>query len=196
MDEERSLVYTLILGVCMLLSLLLIGRMLLGRPVDVPSSDDSSQSTSPSEQYAEKPPEEEVQGIQLTENDLSTLIVQALSFTPDRIASQISRDGTVTINATVRRQTLLDSGIISGGLRTALMFLPDECGMHGAWKVFLKDGETCLSCIRLDVIGISLPEKAAEAATGQIEEKLNKVISEWGIKPVEISFKDGVILIK
>ena len=34
MDEERSFVYTLILGVCMLLCLLMIGRMLLGHPAD------------------------------------------------------------------------------------------------------------------------------------------------------------------
>ena len=32
MQEEKSFVYTLILGICMLLCLLMIGRMLLGHP--------------------------------------------------------------------------------------------------------------------------------------------------------------------
>ena len=32
MQEEKSFVYTLILGICMLLCLLMIDRMLLGHP--------------------------------------------------------------------------------------------------------------------------------------------------------------------
>ena len=32
MQEEKSFVYTLILGICMLLCLLMIGRMMLGHP--------------------------------------------------------------------------------------------------------------------------------------------------------------------
>ncbi len=196
MEEERSLLYTVILGVCMLLSLLLIGRMLLGHPDEAPVADGTGQGVAQPETDTEPQPEDEVNEIQLTENDLSTLIVQKLSFTPDRIAVQISRDGTVSINATVRRDTLLESGVVSGGLRTALMFLPEECGMQGAWTVSLRDGTIALADGRMEVAGISLPGPAVEAATGKIAEGLNQVIAGWNIAPAELGFEDGVIRVK
>ncbi len=196
MEEERSFVYTVILGVCMLLSLLLIGRMLLGHPDEAPAADDTGQGVTQPDTGAEPQPEDEANEIQLTENDLSTLIVHKLSFTPDRIAVQISRDGTVSINATVRRDTILESGVVSGGLRTALMFMPEECGMHGAWEVSLKDGSVVLAGGRMEIAGISLPGSAVEAATGKIAEGLNQVIAGWNIAPSGISFEDGLIRVK
>ncbi len=196
MEEERSFVYTVILGVCMLLSLLLIGRMLLGHPDEAPAADGTGQGVTQPDTGMEPQPEDEVKEIQLTDNDLSTLIVKKLSFAPDRIAVQISRDGTVSINATVRRDMLLESGVVSGALRTALMFLPEECGMQGAWTVSLRDGSVTLADGRMEVAGISLPGAAVEAATGKIAEGLNQVIAGWGITPAEISFEDGFIRVK
>jgi len=183
----------------MLLSLLLIGRMLLARPDEGPPADNtgSSQEQTQPQTQPETPTEpEETQGIQLTENDLCTLIVQALSFTPDRIDAQISRDSTVSISATVKRQTILDSGIVSGGLRTALMFMPDECGMQGSWEVSLNDGEVVLDNGRVEIAGISLPGQALEAATGQIAEGINQIIRGWDVNPTELGFEDGAITIK
>ncbi len=189
MEEERSLVYTLILGVCMLLSLLLIGRMLLGQPEEAPATDGNGAGGMQIDQI-----QEEAREFKLTENDLSTLIVNALSFRPDRIVTQISRDGTVSLSATVNRETVLQNGIVSGGLRTALMFLPEKCGMQGEWRAGFTDGTVKLECIRIEIAGISLPENAAGAATMQLMKSLNELVKSWNI--TNISFEDGFIIMK
>ncbi len=190
MEEERSLVYTLILGVCMLLSLLLIGRMLLGQPEEAPVTDGNGAG----EMQIDQARREEAREFKLTENDLSTLIVNALSFKPDRIDTQISRDGTVSVSATVNRDTVLQSGIVSGGLRTALMFLPEKCGLQGEWRAGFAEGAVRLECIRMEVAGISLPENAAGFATMQLTKSLNGLVKNWNI--TQISFEDGLIIMK
>ena len=70
MDEERSFVYTLILGVCMLLCLLMIGRMLLGHPADQIETKEP-ENPAPAPQTEE---EEDLQmKMQLSEDDLCTI---------------------------------------------------------------------------------------------------------------------------
>ena len=67
MQEEKSWVYTLILGVCMLLCLLLIGRMLLGHPGE----------NSPAQTEPETDGQEDIQmGIEVGEQELSAMIAQ------------------------------------------------------------------------------------------------------------------------
>ncbi len=193
LEEERSLVYTLILGVCMLLSLLLIGRMLLGRPEEAPATDGNGTGGTQTEQSQPQAPDEPRE-FQLTENDVSTLIVNALMFEPERIDTKITRDGTVAVSATVNRDTVLRSGIVSGGLRTAMMFLPEECGLQGEWKAGFESGTVKLECKRIEVASISLPENTAGAATMQLEKSLNELVKSWNI--TEISFEDGLIMMK
>ena len=59
MQEEKSFVYTLILGICMLLCLLMIGRMMLGHP-------EAETQPVPSGEAAEEQEEQNV-GFQLSE---------------------------------------------------------------------------------------------------------------------------------
>lgn len=187
MKEERSFVYTLILGVCMLLSLLLIGKMLLGHP----TSNETEQKTP--EPAPQEGKEDTQMGVELTENDLSTLIVQALPFAPEGVAAKISKDGTVAVSASVRKQALVDSGLVEGGMRTALLFLPDECKLYGAWQTAVRDGALTLTCTHAEIAGFAIPEEATAALSDTIAAALNRQLTEWGIALAEIECKDGSI---
>ena len=104
MREEKSLVYTLVLGICMLLCLLMIGRMMLGHPEAERQAGQSG--TDAGEQ------EETQMGMQFSEEDLQELMVQALPFSPTDFTVRIGEDGTISITAEVRRQDLADSGLV------------------------------------------------------------------------------------
>ncbi len=114
MQEEKSFVYTLILGICMLLCLLMIGRMMLGHP-------EAETQPVPSGEAAEEQEEQNV-GFQLSEEGLREMIAQALPFAPDDLSAAIRADQTISVSANVQRQTLADSGLVPGNLRTALLF--------------------------------------------------------------------------
>lgn len=190
MDEERSFVYTLILGVCMLLCLLMIGRMLLGHPAD-------QIETKEPENPAQAPQTEEEEDLQmkmqLSEDDLCTMIVQALPFSPDGITAKISKDGIVSLGASVQKQSLVDSGLATGGMRTAVLFLPDPCKVYSVWNISAESGSIKLDCATMEIAGIVLPEETAAKISEQIADSLNRQLMTWGIEPKAIRFADGAI---
>lgn len=183
--EERSAVYTLILGVCMLLSLLLIGKMLLGHPA----------STKPG-----APPQADGEGngmeIQLNEDELCALVVQALPFEPEEINARIGDDGMVSISALVNKQTLADSGVITGGMRTALLFLPEECEICGKWQLRAENNTIELDCRGIEAAGVTLPDELANSLSEKIADVLTQQLQTWQIDWTEIVCKDGVITVK
>ena len=138
MQEEKSFVYTLILGICMLLCLLMIGRMMLGHP-------EGEMQPVPSGEAAEGQEEQNV-GFQLSEEGLREMITQALPFAPDELSAAIHADQTISVSANVQRQTLADSGLVPGNLRTALLFLPDSCKVLANWTASVQDGAISLQC--------------------------------------------------
>ena len=170
MDEERSFVYTLILGVCMLLCLLMIGRMLLGHPADQIETKEPENPT-PAPQTEE---EEDLQiKMQLSEDDLCTMIVQALPFSPDGITAKISKDGIVSLGA--------------------VLFLPDPCKVYSVWNISAESGSIKLDCATMEIAGIVLPEETAAKISEQIADSLNRQLMTWGIEPKAIRFADGAI---
>ena len=184
MKEEKSVIYTLILGVCMLLCLLLIGKMLLHQPVPQP--------TEPQKQEGE---DEQVE-LQLSEEDLSTLIDEALPLTPDAMTVHIGANASVEISASVSKQALTDSGLDAGVLRTAAMFLPDPCKLYGAWQVSIKDGALCLAATRAEIAGIELPEQIVASFTDSLAGTVNQKLSAWGLTVNEITSEDGCLLFR
>ena len=116
MQGEKSSVYTIILGVCMLLCLLMIGRMLLGHPEQVTEPEAGSPTL----------PEQEETGMELRESDLCELIEQALPIPVREMTTKIGADQSISVVVLVSKQDLQESGLVPGGLRTALLFLPDE----------------------------------------------------------------------
>ena len=191
MKNERSVVYTLILGVCMLLSLLLIGKMLLGHP-QTPTQQPSA-PPGESTQQTEPESKEKTMEVELTENDLSELISSALPFTPDNLTVKIAKDETITVGASVSKQSLNDSGLVTGAMRTAVMFLPDPCDMSGAWQAGLQDGALTLQTQKIEVAGFSLPEKLTASLTDQVTRVVNSQLAAWGITAAGLRCDDGVL---
>ena len=185
MEEEKSWVYTLILGVCMLLSLALIGRMLVGHPhsADQPG-DNAAQDDLPQASDA----------IEWTADDLSEMAAQALPFTADDLTVQISRAGTVTLELTVSKTALSQSGFLEGRLRTALLFLPENCALHGQWRPALADGSIVLTDCEITAAGLTLPEALAAKLSERLSAALNdRLAVQMPAPPQTMEFDDDVI---
>lgn len=183
MQEERSPVYTIILGVCMLLCLLMIGRMLLGHP---------EQGASP-EAGAPTLPEQEETGMELRETDLCELMKQALPIPVREITVQIGADETISVVVLVRKQDLQESGLVPGGLRTALLFLPDECRMYGVWTASVAERKIVLQCENAEIGGIAVPAELITALTDQVAASINEHLEKVGFKPEKLEWTDGAL---
>ena len=132
MQEEKSAVYTVILGVCLLLCLLMLGNMLMGR------ADTSIAPAAPEEGDAME--------FHITEDDIASVLIEALPFPVEDTAVKISHDGTIAVTAAVTRQALTESNLVPGKLRTALLFLPERCKLYGAWNAAVSNGKLSLAC--------------------------------------------------
>lgn len=185
MEEEKSWVYTLVLGVCMLLSLALIGRMLVGHPHSADRSGDTAE------------PDDLPQAsdaIEWTADDLSEMTAQALPFTADDLTVQISRAGTVTLELTVSKTALSQIGLLEGRMRTALLFLPESCALHGQWRPTLTDGRIVLTECAITAAGLTLPE----ALTAKLSERLSAALNDrlavqMPASPQAMELSDGAI---
>ena len=79
MGEEKSARYTIILGVCLLLCLLMLGRMLVGRS----ESEAPPDGTEPVETVPEEQQEPQLSLVMtMSESDLANFLLQYLPFTP------------------------------------------------------------------------------------------------------------------
>lgn len=183
MQEEKSFVYTMILGICMLLCLMMIGRMLLGHP---------EQSALPE---MEKPttPEQEETGMELRESDLCLLIEQALPIPVQEVTAKIGADQTISIVVLVSKQSLQNSGLVPGGLRTALLFLPDTCRLYGAWTASVSDGKIALQCQSAEIGIIAVPTEMVSTLTDQLSESLNAYFTDTEIITQKMVWQDGVL---
>ena len=187
MQEEKSWVYTLILGICMLLCLLLIGRMLLGGPAHLSGSNDT--------QHEDSGQEETQMGIQIGEQELCTLISQALPFQLEEMTLHIRADQTISIRAAVHRQELENSGLIPGSLRTALLFLPDSCKVYGAWSVTLQDSTVELQCSEAKIADIALPDEITGPLSEHLGAAINRVLEQQKLVPEALQWEDGSLTV-
>ena len=151
MQEEKSAVYTVILGICLLLCLLMLGNMLMGR---------ADTGTAPA-----APEEGDAMEFHITEDDIASVLIEALPFPVEDTAVKISRDGTIAVTAAVNRQALTESNLVPGKLRTALLFLPERCKLYGAWSAAVSNGKLSLACRTIKLEGFTLPEQAAQAVS-------------------------------
>lgn len=185
MEEEKSWVYTLILGVCMLLSLALIGRMLVGHPHGADQPDDNA---------AQDDLPQTSDAIEWTADDLSEMAAQALPFTAADLTVQISRAGTVTLELTVSKTALSQSGLLEGRMRTALLFLPESCALHGQWRPALADGRIVLTECEITTAGLTLPETLAAKLSGRLSAALNdRLAVQMPAPPQTMEFDDDAI---
>lgn len=183
MQEEKSYVYTIILGVCMLLCLAMIGRMLLGHP----------EQAVPPETGSSTLPEQEETAMELREAELCDMIGQALPVPVHEMTTQIGADKTISVVILVSKQDLQESGLVPGGLRTALMFLPDECRMYGTWTASVTNGKILLKCEKAEIGEIEIPADLVSMLTDQVAASVNEYFAQAGVTPEKLEWTDGAL---
>ena len=177
MQEEKSAVYTVILGICLLLCLLMLGNMLMGR---------ADTGTAPA-----APEEGDAMEFHITEDDIASVLIEALPFPVEDTAVKISRDGTIAVTAAVNRQALTESNLVPGKLRTALLFLPERCKLYGAWSAAVSNGKLSLACRTIKLEGFTLPEQAAQAVSDAFTAQWNTRLEQQDFTPQTIQWQDG-----
>lgn len=182
------MVYTIVLGICMLLCLLMIGRMLLGRP----AQDRAPEEPIP-QQQAEQ---EEGYGISIDEQTLRDLLAQTLALPSDSLTVHISADETISAAMQVERKTLQESGLVPGSLRTALLFLPEQCKIYGAWHAEARDGAIVLTGLEMKLGDLALPADVIDTITAHVTEAVQGYLSEQACCPKALHWSDGSIEIE
>ena len=177
MQEEKSAVYTVILGVCLFLCLLMLGNMLMGR---------ADTGTAPA-----APEEGDAMEFHITEDDIVSVLTEALPFSVEDTAVKISRDGTISVTAAVTRQALTESNLVPGKLRTALLFLPERCKLYGAWSAAVSNGKLSLTCRTIKLEGFALPEQTAQALSDAFAAQWNTRMEQRDFTPQTIQWQDG-----
>ena len=182
MQEEKSAVYTVILGVCLFLCLLMLGNMLMGR------AETGSAPAAPEEDTAME--------FHITEDDIASVLTESLPFPVESTAVKISRDGTIAVATAVTRQALTESGLVPGKLRTALLFLPERCKLYGSWSAAISNGKLSLTCRSIQLEGFTLPEQAAQAVSDEFSSQCNARMEEQNFTPQTIQWKDGEAVLR
>lgn len=183
MQGEKSFAYTMILGVCMLISLLLIARMLLTpKPI----------SEAPQMQQ-EKSEDAEVK-IEINNTLLAEMLSDAIPISIENLTLEITNSGEVKVQGTVSKEVIREY-IEDGALRTMLLFLPESCDMEISCKVALVEGVLELGDAKASVAGISVPDKFMELTQQQINEVVNAKIQEYGVDIKQISFAENNIIL-
>lgn len=182
MQENKSFVYTMILGVCMLISLLLIAHMLL--------------SGSPAAQQPQLPEQEEgADGmIEISGTQLADMIADSIPISVQSLALEIDSDGSVMVQGTVKREEIREY-MEDGALRTMLMFLPESCELELSCNVELADGTLALHDASANVAGVAVPERLMEMMVQQVNASVNASMQEYGIDAKGISFAENKIII-
>ena len=192
MDEPKSARYTVILGVCLLLCLLMLGRMLVGRA----DSETLPDGTAPVE--TEPVPQEQPElslVTTLSESDLANFLLRYLPFTPQGLMVEINADETAALSMGVDRAELENSGLLTGHFRAAAELLPERCDLAGTWRIAVGEGTLTFSCVEAVLNGTALPQPAADLVTPAFADALNRKLTELDITPQRLVWSDGKIQI-
>lgn len=195
MDEPKSARYTIILGVCLLLCLLMLGRMLVGRAEeDTPPEN----STAPVETAPQNEAQNKIEPslvMTLSENDLANFVLQYLPFTPRGLSVEISADETASLSMGVDRAELEDSGLLTGHFRAAAAALPERCSLKGTWRIAAEEGRLTFACVEAELNDTALPQTAADLVTSALTDALNRKLAELDIAPQRLAWTDGELQI-
>lgn len=131
--------------------------------------------------------------MELREAELCELIGEALPIPAHEITTKIGADETISVVVLVSKQDLQESGLVPGGLRTALMFLPDECRMYGAWTASVADGKITLQCEKAEIGEIAIPAELVSSLTDQVAASINAYFTQAGITPEKLEWTDGAL---
>lgn len=189
LEEERSFLHTLILGVCVIICAILIARMAFDQPVPyfVPH-----RVTGPTTQ--DNP--NDVLQLRLTEGELSGMIDDGLpegSPITD-ITLAIGEQGRVELAATLSRERLQNFLPAQTVPRSLLALLPESCEMEATMCVEWNDG-LHLRSVSASAAGVTLPEAAVEALAERAAQEITVLLARQGIAVGAIETMPGALQI-
>lgn len=195
MENEKNFGYTLLLGVCMLISLILIGKMLLYRPVPIYNPIASGQSTGTQSEAGQ--PGEENKKLQLQEDDVARMIEEHLpqDFPVKGISVNISKDGTILADGTVYKDKLTRYISSDGMMRSALILMPSEFTLKSLFSAASgEDGTLTLTPQQISVDGFDFPVSVfSSALTNALNQAVNAALRESFPEYHKICLEDGML---
>lgn len=178
MDQERSFCYTLILGVCALISAVLLGRMLLYQPVAV------HRPFAPVENAVSGSTPQSAGEITLSGEELTTLLRAALpAETPvDGVTLSLYADGTLEATGDLRKERL--QKLVDGSARTLILLMPETCELRAVLSAGCdrETGELRLTVEELEAGGFGLPRELSGLLSEQLTRAANQALAEKGIR--------------
>lgn len=190
MKKEKSILYTIILGICILSSLVLIGKMLLHRDVtqhspyinQVVDETDTEQAVPEGEQIGNP--------IYMSSTELKDIIYNKISDTisMNDFYIEVKKDGTLTITGTIDK-TEIEQFTSSSAIKTAIKWLPDDLDLE-AVIIIDPEAETYASLVDMSINNISVPDEYMP--TEQINTAVYNAVSEF-CNPENLVMLDGGI---
>ena len=181
MDEERSFCYTLIIGVCIIICCLLLGRMLLFPPTSPSSPTQETEIQNNKE-------ENEQESIVYSEAEIMELLQSSVpNNTIQNLNLKLRSNGTVYLSGTVDRKDILQAA----GNSFLLRFLPAKNNVEALFTLKAVDGKAVFQANEIKVSGISLPNAMQDEISDMPSETLNNVLEDANISPKSILVTKG-----
>jgi len=191
----------------------MVGRMLLYRTThptptpgpapqptpditQTPESPSDPDQTNPGQTSPDQTSEEDPGTLVFDETALRDLVWNALPVQPDALTVAISENGELAASAAISKKTLTDSGLVTGGLRTMLIFLPEQCKLYAAWQPAVVNGVIDLSPVTMEVAGVPVPEQAANSVTEMVETSIAQQLKEWGVTVTSLRCENGQLVVQ
>lgn len=179
MEQDRSLFYTAIVGICAAASIALIGRMVLYEPVELHHPHATVENAAAGVQVPQETAE-----ITLTGAELTTLLRAALpEETPvGDIRLHPCADGTVEASGDLQKEKL--QALVAGMPRTLLMLMPERCALRAVLSVGCdrENGELHLAVETIEAGGYGLPKELSGLLSDQLSDAANKALTGRGIR--------------
>ncbi len=189
MEQDRSFSYTLILGTCVLLCLVLIGKMMLQHS---PSASTPNTESSITQQL----PADDTQ--KWTEAELAQLLTEKLSplFPIHEVSVSIHADGGIRVSGSAEKETL-QQYIQSSSIRSALILLPAQIPLQLDAIVQTQTTPPSLTEVSLQIGDLQLPSTALpENITQGCNQALAQLLTETEHPISDIQFEDGAIILR
>lgn len=194
MNQEKSFVYTLILGVCMLISLILIGKILLYRPIPIHTPIVPENTT----QIENEPKQEEDSTVQiLRDADIADMISERLpeNFPVTGMSVAIAQNKSIQVEGTLSKEKLKQLIPKDSRIRSALLLLPSQFKIQLVLAASSSDtGTVSLTPREIFAEGVPLPtDILPEQVTKSLNEVVNQVIQENYPQCRKVEFHNGIL---
>ncbi len=185
MDHEKNFGYTLILGVCVLISLVLIGRMLLYQPL--PAHTPYKGQISSQEQKKDM--------IYLSEQDVVKYLSEKL---PAEVPLQeidivLQKEGIITAKGMLRKQVLMQLGVP----HAVLLWMPEKIALSIQFTALCDDAALRLTPSELKLGDVAVPVGHIPPEWLSIlNETVNEMLHQAADSYTQIQLLDGGIQLR